>query len=456
MTKIIKIKIFTATAVVFLLLSCKDFVAVEPPDTAISAKMIFTNDATANSALTGIYAKMIGSGGGFASGTNSITFLCGLQADELVNNSATDVMQMEFFNNQVSATNGKLQTTWAEFYNYIYTANAVIEGLNASSAVTASLKNQLKGEALFIRAFCHFYLANLYGAVPVVSASDYRINARISRSSVNEVYAFVVKDLTSAKQLLMEPTANSPRTRPNQMVAAALLARVYLYQQDWGNAELMATSVIQNKNYAFEEKLNDTFLTASKEAIWQLQAIVPQYNTFDGLYFILSAAPTRVSLRSAFVESMLPTDQRRINWIGQIKPNGTTYYYPFKYKVRFLATAQTPPTEYLMVLRLAEQYLIRAEARAAQNKITGAIADLNTIRGRAKIGDTDAGNQAALLLAVREERRIEFFAEWGHRWFDLKRTHTTNGVLGQLKPNWKPGALDLPIPQLETQRNPNL
>lgn len=443
-------------AVVCLLLSCKDFVAVDPPDTAISAKMIFTNDATANSALTGIYAKMIGSGGGFVSGTNSITFLCGLMADELVNNSATDVMQMEFFNNQVNATNNKLQTTWAEFYNYIYTTNAIMEGLNASSAVSPSLKNQLKGEALFIRAFCHFYLANLFGAVPVVSVSDYRINARISRSSVNEVYAFVIKDLTSAKQLLMEPNANSPRTRPNQMVVAALLARVYLYQQDWANAELMATSVIQNKNYALEEKLNDTFLTASKEAIWQLQSVIPQYNTFDGLYFILSTAPTRVSLRSAFVESMLPTDQRRINWIGQIKPGPTTYYYPFKYKVRFLATAQTPPTEYLMVLRLAEQYLIRAEARAAQNEITGAVADLNAIRGRAKIGDTDAGSQAALLLAIREERRIELFAEWGHRWFDLKRTHTTNEVLGQLKPNWKPTPLDLPVPQLETQRNPNL
>jgi hypothetical protein len=109
-----------------------------------------------------------------------------------------------------------------------------------------------------------------------------------------------------------------------------------------------------------------------------------------------------------------------------------------------------------MMLRLAEQYLIRAEARAQLENIPGAQEDLNAIRSRAGLPDTDADDKASLLLAIERERQAELFAEGGHRWLDLKRTNRADAVLGPLKADWQtPDAL-FPIPDAERQLNPNL
>lgn len=109
-----------------------------------------------------------------------------------------------------------------------------------------------------------------------------------------------------------------------------------------------------------------------------------------------------------------------------------------------------------MVFRLAEQYLIRAEARAQQGDATGAKADINAIRNRAGLPDTDADGQASILAAIEHERRIEFFTEWGHRWFDLKRTGRADAVLSPIKPNWQSTDVLFPIPLQEIENNPNL
>ena len=115
-----------------------------------------------------------------------------------------------------------------------------------------------------------------------------------------------------------------------------------------------------------------------------------------------------------------------------------------------------------MVLRLAEQYLIRAEARAEQNNLTGAVADLNIIRNRAGLPNTTAVTQGDILTAIMHERQVELFSEWGHRFFDLKRTGQANTVLGAIasKQPWNTNQLLYPIPVSETtndaflQQNP--
>src|SRR5690606_28078371 len=121
----------------------------------------------------------------------------------------------------------------------------------------------------------------------------------------------------------------------------------------------------------------------------------------------------------------------KANWIGNVTSQSETYYFPYKYKI---SSGQDPWNEYPMVLRLAEQYLIRAEARAHQNKLPEAIADLDAIRERAgllSIANIKPGiGQAELLDAILQERRVELFAEWGHRWFDLKRTAQADAILG--------------------------
>ncbi len=228
--------------------------------------------------------------------------------------------------------------------------------------------------------------------------------------------------------------ASSTNTRPNEMAAAALLARVYLYQKDWVNAETQASMVINSGSYNLESNLNNVFLATSGETIFQLAR--PANNTAEGLAFIPSSSSAKpaFAIRSSLLNAFTSGDNRKTSWLNGDTINGTIYYYPYKYKQR----VNNPVTEYNVVLRLAEVYLIRAEARAEQNNISGGQADI-TIRNRAGLANTTASTSAALLNAIASERQLELFAEWGHRWFDLKRTGTIDTVIGTAKSIvWKP------------------
>jgi SusD family. len=136
--------------------------------------------------------------------------------------------------------------------------------------------------------------------------------------------------------------------------------------------------------------------------------------------------------------------------------DGIPVYYPFKYTSK--QTISGGLTQYYMVLRLAEQYLIRAEAYAHLGNEGGALADINVIRKRAGLKESQASGQVALLAAVAQERRVELFAEWGHRWFDLKRTGKATAILGIIpeKQPWDDRQLLYPIPPTEIRADPYL
>jgi hypothetical protein len=133
--------------------------------------------------------------------------------------------------------------------------------------------------------------------------------------------------------------------------------------------------------------------------------------------------------------------------------NNVSYTYPYKYKLRTNASI----AEANVVLRLAEQYLIRAEARAYTNKVTGnnsAESDLNVIRSRVGLPNTTAIALTEMVDAIVNERQTELFTEWGHRWFDLKRLDRVNTVLGVNKaPGWDAADLVWPIPISEMNLN---
>jgi hypothetical protein len=150
-------------------------------------------------------------------------------------------------------------------------------------------------------------------------------------------------------------------------------------------------------------------------------------------------------------------DLRALHWIDSISVSGITYYYPWKYKLNYTGA---PPVEYPMVLRLAEQYLIRSEARAQQGNLNGAAADLNAIRTRAGLPNTAAVTQQDFLNAIYRERRFELFTEYGHRWLDLIRTGNVNAVMGVVTPEkggiWVPTDSLYPLPLTEIKADPNL
>lgn len=448
---------------------CNKAVEIDPPTSRIISQEAFSGNASATSVMTGLYSAMI-SNRGFVSGNNGISMLEGMAADEITNYlpAVMGTTLQEFYTNTYNIGGNYF---WNEFYQRLYTCNVTIEGVSASTGLSAPVKQQLLGEAKFLRALIYFYAVNTYGDVPLALSTDYRVNNTLSRASKDQVYAQIIADLKDAQSLMGEAyfkgisAGTTERARPNKLAATALLARVYLYLKDWANAEAQATAVISNGVYQLEQDLNKAFTTTSKEAIWYLLTVDPiNYATYDAQAFIPFTNPPGVTanlpgaLSTSLVNSFEQGDARRDKWVGTFVANGTTYYYPFKYQKN---PSGTP--EALIVLRLSEQYLIRAEARAQQGNITGANsaqADLDAIRSKALLPGTTAADKDAMLAAIAQERRIELFTEWGHRWFDLVRTDKIDELMTTLAPQkggvWNPLHKVLPIPFSETQLNPNI
>ncbi|WP_316812858.1 RagB/SusD family nutrient uptake outer membrane protein [Pedobacter heparinus] len=442
-------------AIVFLI-SCRKFVEIDPPKTSLIKSTVFTNDVTATAAMMDIYAQMV-SPASYTGGSNaSLSYLGALSADELDLYSTTPA-EVEFANNNLTPLTST--SLWRSAYQQIFRANAVLEGLIGATQLTPALKSRLEGEAKFIRAFAHFYLVNLYGDVPLVLTTDYKVNAVQPRTPEAAVYQQIIIDLKDAQNLLSESyqaangTVTTERKRLNKFAATAMLARIYLYTGNWINAESEATKVINYTALYGSEPIANMFLKNSKEAIWQLAR--DGGNTNDAGTFAFSTQPNSASLKPALVLSFDNADLRKANWILTRTFNSSTYYQPVKYK----ATALSPITEYSMILRLGEQYLIRAEARAHQpGKVmsaNSAESDLNFIRNRAGIGNTSASNETTMLAAIEQERRFELFTELGHRWLDLKRTNRTNAVVAPLKgTNWQSTDQLYPVPQEQIQNDP--
>jgi len=462
-----RIYIATIFGILTGLCSCKKLVTVAPPTTQIESSSVFGSDATASAAVTGIYSRMMAqSAGGFASGnTSSMTFYGALSADELFcYTQNTSLPAYHIYGNALLP--GNTESLWAEAYQYIYTANACIEGLSDSTtAVSSVVRKQLIGEAEFVRAFYHFYLTNLFGDVPLITSTDYNTNQYALRTAQAAVYAQIIADLKDAEQRLDPSYAaiqGGERVRPIKWAAAALLARAYLYTGDWVNAEAQATMVINSGQYSLLGDLTKVFLKNSQETIWSLRPVIANQNTPDAVSFSLTAAPNpalvNVSLQNKLLNAFEQGDKRRSSWVDSIITGGATYYLPRKYRVGVVVN--TPLIEYSMVLRFAEQYLIRAEARAEQDNLSGAAADLNTIRSRAGLGGTTAATKAGMRTAILHERQTELFTEWGHRWLDIKRTSSVDSVMKVDCPlkntTWNTMAQWWPIPLTNIQANNKL
>jgi exonuclease III len=440
-------------AVMAMILSgCKKFVEIDEPIDRITTSSVFSNDQSATSAVLGVYSQMmITLPYIFSGGT---TIYAGLSADELdYTGTSADILGIR--NNSITANNSIISTDhWQRAYTHIYQVNACMEGLDASNGVSAAVKQQLRGELKFLRAYMYYYLVNLFGDVPLQTSAEYQVNAVMSRSTVDDVYKQIVADLSDAKQLLGASYPSAGKARPNKYAAAALLARVYMHQQRWAEAEQEATGIIASGVYSIVSNLDNVFLANSIEAIWQLAPVFNGFNTTEGARFIPSGTavkPTYI-LTTGLLNAFEMNDQRKTAWTKFNTISAQQFYYPTKYKVRMNATV----TEYYMMLRLAELYLLRAEARAEQDKITEARGDLNIIRGRAGLVASTVNTKTALLDAIEKERRIELFAEWGHRWIDLKRRGRINMVMQGVKPNWQPHAALYPIPASQLVLNPLL
>jgi len=450
-----KIAMISLVSIGVILTSCTKTIEIPSnPKNAIFADRIFADSADIIATVSGVYSNFATSASYAQFASGSITINTGLTSDELVV-GPNAYGATEFYTNTISPDNSTVRSMWSDAYKNIFQMNFCIEGITTSSVISDKLKRQLIGELKVDRALYYYHMINIWGAVPIITSIDYKVNQKIPRSSVADVLNFILSDLTDAQQALTNTYPSAGRKRPNLYVAQALLSKVYLYLGQYQNAITAANSVIASPLYQLEP-LRTVFLSGSKEAIWQLPAKSTYQQTPEGASFIPfgSTSEPDYQLSPQLVNAFETNDPRLTNWTGINTVGTTKYYYPYKYKNN--DPTQTPAEDY-MILRLADIYLVRAEAFAQLEKYPEAMADLNKVRDRAADRvDINTTVKATALNAILHERQVELFCEWGNRWIDLKRTNTVNAVLSAAKPSWKPSAALFPIPFNELQANPNL
>lgn len=415
------------------LLSCKKYLDVKPFD-SVSDEAPIVDKASAEAAVRGAYR-------GLASLNYGTTFqkTIILSGGDVVskNNAQTD---LNVINYDLRSDIGFLGEFWASFYNTINRANLVIDKLPAvqDNALTADLKNQLLGEAYFIRAYSYFDLARTFGGVQIFLSPTKVVADKIGKvkSTQAEVYAQVLSDLNLAEGLLPSTVV---RNRATKYSVYALRARLYLYIENFESAETDASLVLANTaNY----KVITPFalpLTGSTESVFEVSFsandINPGFTLWNGNNRQLEPKPVLHNLLQSTTDG------------GGRKILSTVSGTSFLGKIFASNTASTP------LIRTAEIQLIRAEARVkkASPDLTGALADINVIRTRSAVPASTSTTSDDLLLDIEKERRVEFALE-PHRWFDLVRTGRADDVLNATNPN----KYIFPIPGSEIRVNPSL
>lgn len=437
--------LFSATilciSLLCLLVSCKRLIEIDTPKNQLTNSNVFVDEKSATAVLGNIYYQF----NTFIS--NNYTLNISLYSDELVYTNIT-IGPKEFSNSDVSITNTGNLNIWKYFYTVIYQCNALLENIHQSTGIPDTTVKQLSGEALFLRSYAYFYLVNLYGDVPLLNSTDVTVTSTTARTPAANVYQQILQDLQKALSSVQVNYPSADKARVNRSAVAAFLAKVYLYQKNYAEAEQQASAVIGNGSYTLEN-LPDVFLKGSRETILQFWT----QNGYTNLASTLLSSPTapQYVINNSLYNGFETGDKRKTTWL---KAASGQVFIPFKYKINTVTTGSN--AEYLVALRLAEQYLIRAEARLQLNNIPGARADINTIRNRAGLLPLTTDNPSALLQAIEQERRIELFTEWGNRFLDARRYNHIDSILKPLKPAWRPTNALLPIPQNEMQNNPNL
>jgi hypothetical protein len=361
---------------------------------------------------------------------------------------------------------------WTGAYKAIYVANVLLEGLPAAKAsITNDQRNGYLALAYFTRAQSYFYLSQLFGDVPLELSSDANTNISMGRTAKSKVLDQVVSDLTTSISLL-------PATKPTNTVyytskyqVEAYLSYVYLALGQWTNAEAAATDVITNGGFSLVTDLTKIFNTGSSEAILSIAeggSTVKGYADYGtmlnyyGSSSNLTNTYTNVCPSDSLIRAYGSSDPRLNIWLPVVygtTRNSKKYRYSSDVAV---GTAAVPQTNIFM--RLAEVYLIRAEARIQQataTSIANGIADINVIRARAGVTaiPTATYTQAQAMKFLETERVLELSFE-ARRWIDLARWGTTDQVYqnlkGSYKKHWTSNRALLPIPLVEIQTNPNL
>ena len=416
-----------------LLWSCNFLEERSPND--IAADDAITDGASAEAAVLGLYSAMQ------QPGYYGESYL--LASEGHTDNAATGGYQAlsldQLGNRAVTGVNVIIEELWTSVYRVIANCNYLLDGLAKVDDLDPAAKKHLEGQARAIRALAHFDLLRYFGehwnsssafGVPIVQSVQ-KISDRPSRASVAATYQFVLSELNLAASLLDKGQKDVRFVHVNAV--NALLARVYLYQKDMAKAADFAGKVIASGDFALLEAAAyaDIFRTRqSPESVFELAFDAQNRSGYNGATYSRDDA-IRPELNYLAAESLRaffasrPGDVRAnlLNFEAgkndvTILPDGRTQKY----------RGETNKDNPAYIVRLAELYLIRAEARG---RVTG-LADVNEVRtrrGLPALAASEVATDAAWQRTLLDERRAELNFE-GHRYFDLARTRQVKAVLG--------------------------
>ncbi|MCX6219290.1 RagB/SusD family nutrient uptake outer membrane protein [Spirosoma sp.] len=471
-----KKRILAILAVAATLSSCQDFLNLKPAY-QISDQGFYQNQNDFETALVGVYSTTRG-----LYSSSTIQYVGDLTTDNAeIQWSSPSADEMQLDQNGVTATNAYVRSVWN---TCLYTISQSSNILNRIDAVSfdPTVKNRIKGEAQFLRAFSYFYLVRMFGNVPIATQT-FTSPAQVAAADLTlkpkeDVYKLIVSDLTSAEALLPATTVTD-KTRASQMTVKTLLGKVYLTQKSYDLAATKLKEVIDAKQYSLVadyKTLSTNGNTNLPETILEVAYLSGQTlgNNYSALF---TPAITSMAIFPGNAQGagrIVPTldllkayetgDARKpasvsdsVSLIGGKKSYSR---YGLKF-VDFKAVDPGDGSVSFTVLRFADALLMYAEALNEQGKTADALPSLNQVRQRAKLSALSGLSQADLRLALEQERRVEFLYE-GHRWFDLVRTGRAQTVLNahyaSQKLNFSVQDFELlfPIPQAEIDLNPTL
>ncbi len=383
------------------------------------------------------------------------------------------------WNNTPQATHG----LWTRAYQLIGRANNVLEVINAGFSepgIEQEQIDQLAAECRFLRGLAYFDLARLFCqpiaqgsgmnqlGVPVVLTYEL---GQPARNTLGEVYDQIEVDLINAETHLAEVSPNGgtdSKGWATKSVAQALLARYYLYTEDWDNAADYASMVINSGSYPLYTA--EEYTTWDNGGVWGTdggaEIIFEVYgaegnsshSNWNTISYIMSPEGYGDINASHDVYNLYEDGDVRKALFRNYEPNYVNDLWSLKYPGK--APDGNLREDNIPVLRISEMYLIRAEAILNGASVSGATAhdDLNMIRANRGASLLDAGNTT--LTTVYLERRMELCYE-GHQLFDLARTGRSlvrvdyGGSVNQniAFPDYR---WAMPIPQAEMDANANM
>lgn len=424
--------LYIASAIGFIIAnnSCQK-VLEQDPESYLDATTAFTTKEAVASGVIGIYDQFQST---YYTGVDYM-ILPELQADNL-SHTGSYSNYLEVKNRIITTSNTSIVNDWNYIYAGINRANNVI--YSAGNITDASFTNKatLIGEARFLRAYMYFDLLRFYGGDSTGYASSTGVGVPlrltptytsadaqpIARSSSSEILDQIIKDVDSAIANLSTTHVNG---RADKNVARAFKSRVLLYRNQFDSAEAYATQIISQYSasttyggLAADYASIYTTKNTTPESIWELQNTASDGTYLGYYYYGRSEVATATDLANAHETGDL---RKTVNYNNSVSST----------KYRQLKFTRTDYSDNIPLIRLAEIYLNRAEARVRKetSDLTGAAADLNIVRARAGLTATTATTAEELLTAIQKERRIELAHE-GHRFFDLRRWQLAKSTLG--------------------------